>query len=73
MKKYYHNILAIEVDEKVHTNRNIDYEIEGQTVIEKELKCKFIWINMNAENYDIFVEIGKIHHITESTKKMTEK
>ena len=72
MKKYYHNILAIEVDEKVHTKRNIDYEIEGQTVIEKELTCKFIWINPNAENY-IFVEIGKIHHITESTKKMTKK
>ena len=50
MKKYYHNILAIEVDEKVHTKRNIDYEIEGQTVIEKELICKFIWINPNAEN-----------------------
>ena len=50
MKKYYHNILAIEVDEKVHTKRNIDYEIEGQTVIEKELTCKFIWINPNAEN-----------------------
>ena len=35
-------------------------------VIEKELGCKFIRINPNSENYDIFVEIGKIqNHIIE--------
>ena len=43
-------------------------------MIEKELGCKFIRIYPDAENYDIFVEIGKIHnHIIESTKKLTQK
>ena len=42
-------------------------------MIEKELGCKFIRINPDAENYDIFVEIGKIqNNIIESTKKLTK-
>ena len=61
--------LAIEIDEKGHTNRNVGYEIQRQKAIEKELGCKFIRINPDAKNYDIFIEIGKIHnHIIESTK-----
>ena len=49
-------------------------EVEKQKAIEEKLKCKFIRINANAVNYDIFVEIGKIHnHIIESTKKLTKK
>ena len=40
----------------------------------KELGCKYIKINPDAENYDIFVEIDKIqNYIIESTKKLTEK
>ena len=42
--------------------------------IEKELGCTFIRINLDAENYDIFVEIGKIQNqIIESTKKLFKK
>ena len=38
--------------------------------VEKELGCKFIRINADAENYDIFVEVSKIqNHIIKSTKK----
>ena len=66
--------LAIEVDEKGHTDRNINNEIERQKAIEEKIKCKFIRINHDAEIYDIFVEIGKTHnHIIESTKKLTKK
>ena len=36
----------------------------------KELGCKFIRINPDAESYDIFVEIGKIKdYIARSNKK----
>ena len=42
--------------------------------IKKQLGCKFARINHDAENNDIFVEIGKIqNHIIESTKKLTKK
>ena len=44
-------------------------ENEREEKIKKELGCKFIRINPDAENY-IFVDIGKIqNHIIESTKK----
>ena len=33
---------------------------EREEKIKKELRCKFISINPDAEKYDIFVEIGKI-------------
>ena len=45
--------LAIQGDEKAHTDRNINYEKKRQKVIEKELGCKFIRINPDAENQDI--------------------
>ena len=60
--------LAIEVDEKGHTDRDEKKENEREEKIKKELGCKFIRINPDAENYDIFVEIGKIqNYIIEST------
>ena len=45
-------------------------ENEREEKIKRELGCKFIRINPDPENYDIFVEIDKIqNHIIESTKK----
>ena len=66
--------LAIEVDEQGHNDKDIDYEIERQKAIENELGCEFIRINPAKENFNIFVEIGKIQNcITKSTKKLTEE
>ena len=66
--------LAIEVDEQGNNDRDVDYEIERQKAIEKELGCKFNWINPTKENFNIFVEIGKIQiYILKSTKKLTEE
>ena len=63
--------LAVEIDEIGH--RNVHYEIQRQNAIEKELNCKFIRINPDKENFNVFVEISKIqNHITESTKKLTK-
>ena len=40
--------LAIEVDELGHSDRNIDYEIQRQQALERELNCIFIRINSDA-------------------------
>ena len=60
----------IQVDELGHNDRNIDYEIQRQRAIEKELGCVFIRINPDEEKFNIFTAINKIHrHIKRSTKK----
>ena len=62
--------LAIEVDGKGHTDRDEKKENEKKKKIKKELGCKFIRINPDAKNYDIFVEIGKIKdYIAESNEE----
>ena len=66
--------LAIEVDEQDHNSRDIDYEMERQKTLQKELNFKFIRINPAKENFNIFVDIGKIHSfIVKSAKKLTKK
>ena len=66
--------LAIEVDEKLHKDGNIEYEIKRQKVIEQELGCEFIRINTGVKDYYEFVRIGKICNcIIESTKKTTKE
>ena len=61
---------AIEVAELGHNDGDIDYEIQRQRAIEKELGCVFIRINPDEENFNIFRAINKIHrHIKKSTKK----
>ena len=66
------NKLVIEVDEKGHTDRDEKkkQENEREERTKKELGSKFIRINSDAENYDIFVEIGKIKgYIAQSNKE----
>ena len=68
---YFHKYkLAIEVDELGHNDRNIDYEIQRQKALERELNCVFIMINPDAVDFNIFREINKIHRqIKKSSKK----
>ena len=63
--------LAVEIDEKWHTDRNQDKENERQTKIEKHSDCKFFHrINPDAEGFNIFVEISKIQNcIIQSTEE----
>ena len=72
---YFHKYkLAIEVDELGHNDRNIDYEIQRQQALERELNCVFIRINPDAIDFNIFKEINKIHrHINQLTKQQTEQ
>ena len=66
--------LAIEVDELGHLDRNEEDEMKGQKKLEEHLQCTFFRINPDGENFDIFIELGKIEsYISESNKKLTEK
>ena len=59
---YFHKYkLAIEVEELGHADRNLSDEIERQRALQKELKCVFIRINPDEQNFNIFREINKIH------------
>ena len=66
---YFHECkLEIEVDELGHNDRNIDYEIQRQKALERELNCVFIRINPDEKDFNIFKEINKIHrHIKKSS------
>ena len=52
---YFHDYkLAIEIDENGHSDRNIDYEIKRQKVIEQNPGCSFIKIDSEKEKFDVF-------------------
>ena len=72
---YFHKYkLAIEIDEFGHDDRNIDYKIERQRALERELDCIFIRINPDAIDFNIFKEINTIHrHIYQLTKQQTKQ
>ena len=68
---YFHDHeLAIGNDELGHKHRDVNYEIQGQKTIEKQLGCKFVGINADEQNVNIFKAINKIQrHVKESPKK----
>ena len=66
--------LAVEVDEKGHTDGDEKKENERKKEIKEKLGCEFVRINPNRKDYDEYVEFGEIYnHINRSTKKLTEK
>ena len=66
--------LGIEISEQGQNGRSIDYEIEIQKAIEKELGCKFIRIDPSKEGFDVNIELGRIqNYIVKSTKKLAKK
>ena len=52
--------LAVEIDEKGHTDRDLIFEEKRQKALEKKLNCKFIRINTSKENYDADYEASSI-------------
>ena len=52
--------LAIEIDEKVLTDRDLIFEEKRQKALEKKLNCTFIRINTSKENFDADYEAGRI-------------
>ena len=52
--------LAVEIDEKGHTDRDLIFEQKRQEALEKKLNCTFIRINTSRENYDADYEASRI-------------
>ena len=62
--------LAVEIDEKGHTDRDLIFEEKRQEALEKKLGCKFIRINTsNAKNgYDLDYEAGNVQPFIDEFK-----
>ena len=45
------HFLAVEIDEKGHTDRDLIFEEKRQKALEKTLNCEFIRINTSRKNY----------------------
>ena len=62
--------LAIEIDEKGHTNRDIIFEEKRQKALGKKLGCKFTRINIcNAKNgYDLDYEVVNVQAFIDEFK-----
>ena len=52
--------LAVEIDEKGHTDRDLIFEGKRQKAFEKKPNCTFIRINTSKENYDADYEASII-------------
>ena len=63
--------LAVEIDEKGHTDRDIIFEKKRQKVLEKKLGCKLIRINTSN---DLYYELGNVQtFINEFKNKEVKK
>ena len=62
--------LAVEIDEKGHTDTDLIFEEKKQKVLEKKLSYKFIIINTsNAKNgYDSDYEVGNVQAFIDEFK-----
>ena len=72
IKLYFHDYkLSIEIDGNGHSDKVIDYEIKRQKAIEQELDCKFIRIDPEKEDFNVFRAFSEmLRHIKQSTKKL---
>ena len=72
--KYF---LAVEIDEKGPTDRNLIFEEKRQKALEKKIGCKFIKIKTsNAKNcYDLDYEVDNIEAFIDEfkNKKLEDK
>ena len=68
---FYDCKLTIKIDENEHSNKNIDYKIKRKKAIEQEPDCKFIRIDPDKEEINIFSAFNEIfRRIKQSTKKL---
>ena len=62
--------LAIEIDEKGHTDRDLSFEEKRQKVLEKKLGCKFIRINTSN---DLDYKVGYVQTFIDKFKNIKIK
>ena len=68
---FYDCKLTIKIDENEHSDKNIDYKIKIKKAIEQEPDCKFIRIDPDKEEINIFSAFNEIfRRIKQSTKKL---
>ena len=68
---FYDCKLTIKTDENEHSDKNIDYKIKRKKAIEQEPDCKFIRIDPDKEEINIFSAFNEIfRRIKQSTKKL---
>ena len=60
--------------EKRHKDRNTK-KLKCKKIVEKDLDCKFIRINSDEKDFDVYVEIGKMYNynIRSSKKSLIDK
>ena len=68
--KYY---LAVEIDEKGHNDRYLEFEKKRQEALEKKLKCTFIRFNTSQENFDVDYAVSKIQTFISEFKENKNK
>ena len=68
---FYDYNLAKEIDGIGQSDRNIDYKINRQKLIEQELSFKFIRINSDEEGFDIFRTVNEIFRRIKQLSKRT--
>ena len=69
---YFHDYkFAIKNNEDGHSDRNIDCELKRQRSIEQKIDSKFIRIDPDKEDFNIFRAPSEIYrHIKQSTKRL---
>ena len=68
---FYDCKLTIKIDENEHSDKNIDYKVKRKKAIEQEPDCKFIRIDPDKEEINIFSAFNEIfRRIKQSTKKL---
>ena len=67
--------LAVEIDEKGHTDRDLTFEQKRQEALEKKLNWTFIRIHTSKENFNVYYEAIKIQTFISQFKgnKIKEK
>ena len=65
--------LAVEIDEKGHTDRDLIFEEKRQRALEKKLNCTFIRINTSKENYDADYVANRIQTFISNFNKKKKK
>ena len=67
--------LAVEIDEKGHTDKDLIFEQKREEALEKKLNCTFIRFNASKENFDVNYELAKIQMFISQFKddKIKEK
>ena len=68
--KYF---LAVEIDEKGHTDRDLIFEEKRQKALEKKLNSEFIRINTSTESYDADMKLLEYRRLSVSLKKNKNK